>query len=233
MMTTGEKMIWAAAFAHEYRAAMTRRQEVAGERLGLPLAMRTAGFTVDAARGALKDATVMISVQEGHAAMLREMVVDAQAPVMTASGQRLPKEEEVNLDIAIRSEHEQSIRNKVAILESALVGCFHCLRLMPPDSIGEWVRDGDGETGVCPFCGIDSLLPRMDVKTCLVLFELQRAYFGTTASSASASASPDPLAAVREHVKFFPSNYPASPEAFLSDVLVWLRKLRELVGAKP
>jgi len=77
MMTTGEKRIWAAAFAREYGVEMARQVEY---RLATARAVRSAGDAVDASRNALKDDTVMISVQEGHAAMLREMIGEGGLP---------------------------------------------------------------------------------------------------------------------------------------------------------
>ena len=39
---------------------------------------------------------------------------------------------------------------------SSLAGCFHCLAVFPARQIVDWV-DG-GATGICPRCGMDSVL---------------------------------------------------------------------------
>ena len=55
--------------------------------------------------------------------------------------------------------HEKDIRN------STLCGCFNCLKIFSPDKIIEWLEEdpkcprGSGKTAICPFCGIDTVLP--------------------------------------------------------------------------
>ena len=40
---------------------------------------------------------------------------------------------------------------------SSICGCFYCLAVFPPASIGSWLNEGCG-TALCPQCGIDSVL---------------------------------------------------------------------------
>lgn len=54
------------------------------------------------------------------------------------------------------SAHEQRVR------ASPIVGCYHCVTLLPPDEITEWIpslRRGVQRTAICPRCGIDAILP--------------------------------------------------------------------------
>ena len=44
----------------------------------------------------------------------------------------------------------------VNLMESKLCGCFHCLEVFPPHEIEEWIHDG--ETALCPRCGVDSVI---------------------------------------------------------------------------
>jgi hypothetical protein len=47
------------------------------------------------------------------------------------------------------------------VLESELFGCFHCLETFPPLKIEEWVDEDEneiGQTALCPYCGIDSVI---------------------------------------------------------------------------
>lgn len=38
-------------------------------------------------------------------------------------------------------------------------GCFFCLNTFETNEIGEWIKEkDDGETAICPKCGIDSVL---------------------------------------------------------------------------
>ena len=54
--------------------------------------------------------------------------------------------------------HKFSNNNRDAIEANAVCGCFYCCRLFSNKDapIEEWI-DG-GETALCPFCGIDSVL---------------------------------------------------------------------------
>ena len=81
------------------------------------------------------------------------------------------------MNAALESEHEACFANRDAIMESRLIGCFSCLSLMEPSSVKEFVRDGDRQTAICPRCGIDSLIPRMDIKSPMLLLELRKKYF--------------------------------------------------------
>lgn len=50
--------------------------------------------------------------------------------------------------------------NKNAVQESDHVGCYACCENnINPTKIVNWVEDDDGNTGICPCCGIDSILP--------------------------------------------------------------------------
>jgi hypothetical protein len=42
-----------------------------------------------------------------------------------------------------------------------MCGCFFCLATFPPGEIKDWVdenEDGVGQTALCPYCGIDSVI---------------------------------------------------------------------------
>ena len=58
----------------------------------------------------------------------------------------------VHLDAA----HKHCIFHRAEIEASELFGCFHCRRSGPVAEITEWTDDGD--TALCPKCGIDSVL---------------------------------------------------------------------------
>ncbi len=55
--------------------------------------------------------------------------------------------------------HEQDIIN------SKRCGCFHCLAILKPNEIVDWLNEnqssprGPGKTALCPKCGIDAVLP--------------------------------------------------------------------------
>lgn len=59
-----------------------------------------------------------------------------------------------------RELHKHSYANKSAIMLSTYVGCFYCKRIFLPNKITEFIKEKDGgETAVCPYCNIDSVLP--------------------------------------------------------------------------
>jgi wobble nucleotide-excising tRNase len=61
----------------------------------------------------------------------------------------------------IRDAHKHSSGHRVEVQSSATCGCFSCCRRFEPSSINEWVdqdEKGTGQTALCPFCGIDSVI---------------------------------------------------------------------------
>jgi len=56
--------------------------------------------------------------------------------------------------------HKHSIRHRKEILESEECGCFCCCVVFNPSEINEWVDEieGQGQTALCPKCGIDSVI---------------------------------------------------------------------------
>jgi hypothetical protein len=54
--------------------------------------------------------------------------------------------------------HRLTIHNRTKIESVDRCACFYCKKYFAPSEIEEWV-DGAEDTAVCPFCGIDSVLP--------------------------------------------------------------------------
>lgn len=55
--------------------------------------------------------------------------------------------------------HRFSSRHRADIEASTVCGCFYCLKTFPPSEVTEWMEEGgDGETALCPRCGIDSVI---------------------------------------------------------------------------
>lgn len=50
-----------------------------------------------------------------------------------------------------------SIRNTPELNKSKLAGCYYCMSTFDVSEINETVDDG--QTALCPKCGIDSVLP--------------------------------------------------------------------------
>lgn len=52
--------------------------------------------------------------------------------------------------------HKWSGWNRSTLMKSDFCGCFYCLEVFPPNEIQDWTDDGD--TALCPKCGIDSVI---------------------------------------------------------------------------
>jgi hypothetical protein len=78
------------------------------------------------------------------------------------------------------SEHEQSSNHREAVLASSAVGCFYCCRIYDPVEIAEWVDEdaaGVGRTAVCPWCGIDAVIPAREGVDVAFLEAMHRHWF--------------------------------------------------------
>ena len=78
--------------------------------------------------------------------------------------------------------HKHSAANKEAILLSEYCGCFYCFQVFPPDEIINWAEDenGNGDTAICSYCGIDSVLGSssgLPVTRAVFLEEMNKRWF--------------------------------------------------------
>lgn len=55
--------------------------------------------------------------------------------------------------------HKFCTNNREMLKNDSVCGCFYCLRIFSPDEITDWIHD-KSETARCPYCGIDSVLPK-------------------------------------------------------------------------
>ena len=61
-------------------------------------------------------------------------------------------------DPELEKAHKFSFENKEALLKDKVCGCFYCLEIFDPKEIEIWLHDKNGETAVCPYCGIDAVI---------------------------------------------------------------------------
>ena len=57
--------------------------------------------------------------------------------------------------------HEHSSNHYKEIVDSDICGCFYCQTIFKPSEIIEWIDEDEneiGQTALCPFCGIDSVI---------------------------------------------------------------------------
>ena len=56
----------------------------------------------------------------------------------------------------LEAAHRHCYKCRKEVMASEICGCFHCLATFPPGEIEEWLDDG--QTAMCPKCGIDSVI---------------------------------------------------------------------------
>jgi hypothetical protein len=64
-------------------------------------------------------------------------------------------------DAKTHGAHSHSINHREELLKSEKCGCFFCKKIFTPSKVKEWVDEnnkGIGDTALCPFCGIDSVI---------------------------------------------------------------------------
>ena len=71
-----------------------------------------------------------------------------------------------NEEKVLRREHTRCTRNRLQLEATNVCSCFHCLQTYSPSEIVEWCDEG--ETAICPKCGIDSVLPNETRRDLLV-----------------------------------------------------------------
>jgi len=78
--------------------------------------------------------------------------------------------------------HQLSIWNRRDIEASQMAGCFQCLKAFPANEVVDWC-DQDGTTALCPYCGIDSVMPDAvitDAANPDLLLKMHEFWFGRT-----------------------------------------------------
>lgn len=71
--------------------------------------------------------------------------------------------------------HRRSTSNRT--LMAGRCGCFHCLSTFTAENVAQWVDDG--QTALCPVCGIDSVLPDIGLDVPM-LEQMHRRWFEQT-----------------------------------------------------
>ena len=76
--------------------------------------------------------------------------------------------------------HKLSTNHRASILKSRQCGCFYCLNTFTPDKITEWCDTDEqnvGQTVLCPFCCVDSVLADFDVEITTDLLKSMKEYW--------------------------------------------------------
>ena len=64
-------------------------------------------------------------------------------------------------------------------------GCFHCLQVYEATEVIDWIDDG--ETPLCPLCGVDAVM--LGVTDLMELLQMHRTRFGRRVDPRMGSAS--------------------------------------------
>ena len=87
----------------------------------------------------------------------------------------------------LRDVHRRCSWHRMELIASEVCGCFYCLRMFKPAAITQWTdkHQDEGQTALCPYCGIDSVLGSASVATLTedLLIKMRTAYFGKPDSS--------------------------------------------------
>ena len=59
----------------------------------------------------------------------------------------------------LRYMHSYCTSNKEKLLNVKKCGCFSCLKIFNSNEIKEWIKDKNGDTALCPYCMVDSIVP--------------------------------------------------------------------------
>lgn len=92
------------------------------------------------------------------------------------------------VDQAVIDAHRYASRHRREIENSRICGCFGCMQIYPPSDITRWIDNGD--TALCPKCGIDSVIGLASGYPITVEFlkRMNVYWFGVASAQLSAAA---------------------------------------------
>uniref|UniRef100_UPI003F4C4C0B hypothetical protein n=1 Tax=Brachyspira catarrhinii TaxID=2528966 RepID=UPI003F4C4C0B len=71
-----------------------------------------------------------------------------------------------------------SSNHKELLMKEDVCGCFYCVSIFIPKLITDWIEDQNDLTAICPYCGIDSIIPNhSDYQLNKELLKEMREYF--------------------------------------------------------
>lgn len=74
--------------------------------------------------------------------------------------------------------HKLSSNHKELLIKEDICGCFYCVSIFNPKLITDWIEDENDLTAICPYCGIDSIIPNhSDYQLNKELLEEMRKHF--------------------------------------------------------
>ena len=74
--------------------------------------------------------------------------------------------------------HKLSSNHKKLLMKEDICGCGYCVSIFNPKLITDWIEDENDLTAICPYCGIDSVIPKhFDYELNKELLKEMRGYF--------------------------------------------------------
>lgn len=86
------------------------------------------------------------------------------------------------LDRKYKRYHDESFQNKMKLINTGKCVCFYCGKRFNALEIEEWIQDKKGNTAICPYCNIDSVIPTFidgEEITDEIIHELYEYYFNS------------------------------------------------------
>lgn len=97
-----------------------------------------------------------VELSQARHNFLAKYATDAEAAARTLDGIEHPRQYR-----RLKFAHGYSIGNRRLIEQGGPCGCFYCLKTFDAGAVIHWVDpadDDDGQTALCPHCGIDAVL---------------------------------------------------------------------------
>lgn len=103
----------------------------------------------------------------------------------------------MNDPVCLQRAYEHSKLNRRFMSQGTVCRCFHCLGEFPAERISHWTDQG--ETALCPVCGVDAVLSsQADPLSETLIGQLRHTYFGTPSKKYTNDEWQAALAAERE-----------------------------------
>lgn len=58
----------------------------------------------------------------------------------------------------LKQAHRACFQNQEILKASRQCACFFCNNIFPANEVTAWCHDAQGDTALCPYCGIDSVI---------------------------------------------------------------------------
>ncbi len=80
----------------------------------------------------------------------------------------------------LRRAHRHSSHHRAEVMASSICGCFYCCKTFRPKRIKKITWIDNGNTALCPYCGIDAVIGSASGETIIQAFleDMRQHWFG-------------------------------------------------------